>query len=190
MTDARDVLGTDPHIGPLWETHGPVEVEPAADLFERTVVSILRQQISMDAAAAIRERLFEAVEVTPAGLLAADHETLVEAGLSNSKAEYVRNVARAFEERGWDHAHFAGMDDEAVIADLTEVAGVGPWSAKMVLMFGLGRRDVFPVEDLGIRAGMREVVDPDLDRASMVEHAEAWKPYRSHASLLLWRAVE
>jgi DNA-3-methyladenine glycosylase II len=82
------------------------------------------------------------------------------------------------------------MSDDAVVEELTEIAGIGPWSAKMVLMFGLAREDVFPVEDLGIRAGMHEVVDPDLTRAQMRKHAEAWAPHRSHASLLLWNAVE
>lgn len=183
-------LGSDPHLGPLYETHGPLDIEPAEDLFERTVVSIVRQQLSMDSAAAIRERLFDAVEITPPGVLAAETETLRETGLSGSKAEYVQNVARAFDEHGYDHEFFEGMSDEAVAAELTDIAGVGPWSAKMVLVFGLGREDVFPVEDLGIRAGMHAVVDPDLTRAEMVDHAEAWAPHRSYASLLLWRAVD
>lgn len=185
-----DTLGSDPHLGALWETHGPVTIEPAEDLFERTVVSIVNQQLSIDSAAAIRERLFDAVEITPAGVLAAEESTLRDTGLSGSKAEYVQNVAAAFEEHGYDQAYFAGMGDDAVADELTEIAGVGPWSAKMFLMFGLGREDVFPVEDLGIRSGMHEVVDPDLTRAEMRDHAETWAPHRSHASLLLWNAVD
>ncbi|GAB3688394.1 DNA-3-methyladenine glycosylase [Salinarchaeum chitinilyticum] len=190
MPSPSDTFESDPHLHPLWEDHGPVTIEPADDLFERTIVSIVRQQLSMDSAAAIRERLFEAVEITPAGVLAAEEETLRETGLSGSKAEYVQNVARAFDANGYDHEYFAGMSDEAVVDELTEIAGVGPWSADMVLMFGLGREDVFPVGDLGIRQGMHELVDPELTRAEMVEHAETWAPHRSYASLLLWRAVD
>jgi len=185
-----DTLGADPHLGPLYDSHGPVTIEPAEDLFERTVVAIVNQQLSIDSAAAIRERLFEAVEITPAGVLAADTATLRETGLSGSKAEYVQNVAEAFDDNGYDHAYFEGMSDETVADELTEIAGIGPWSADMVLMFGLGREDVFPVGDLGIRQGMHDVVDPDLTRAEMVEHAETWAPHRSYASLLLWNAVD
>jgi len=190
MTRHADTLRADPDLGPLYDTHGPIELDPAEDLFERTVVSILRQQISMDAAAAIRGRLFEEIEVTPAGVLAADEPTLREAGLSAAKVEYVRNVAEAFQAEGYDLAYFADVDDDAVLAELTDIAGVGPWSAKMVLMFGLAREDVFPVEDLGIRAAMEEVVDPELTRAEMRSHAERWAPHRSYASMLLWRAIE
>lgn len=188
MSTPSDVLAADPHLGSLYEDHGPVTIEPAENLFERTVISILRQQISMSAADAIRQRLFEAIDVAPAGILAAEEATLREAGLSEAKVSYLRNVAEAFEANGYDHAAFEGTSDDAVVEELTEIAGVGPWSANMVLMFGLGREDVFPVGDLGIRQGMHEHVDPDLTRAEMVEHAEAWAPYRSYASLLLWKA--
>jgi len=82
------------------------------------------------------------------------------------------------------------VDDAAVIEELSSIHGVGTWTARMQLMFALGREDVFPVGDLGIRKGMHAVVDPDLDRAAMVAHAERWAPVRSYASLYLWRAVE
>lgn len=184
------VLREDPALAPLVEAHGPVTVEPAEDLFRRTVVSILRQQISMDAAAAIRERLFERLTVTPEAVLETDREVFVAAGCSESKADYISNAADAFAERGYDHEYFAGTDDQAVTAELTEIPGFGPWTAKMVLLFGLGREDVFPVEDLGVRQAMWEFVDPDLTRTEMVQRAEAWEPYRSYATLLLWRALE
>lgn len=185
-----DALRTDPDLGPLVEAHGPVALEPAEDLFERTVISILRQQISMDAAAAIRERLFDAIEVTPQGVLAADRQVLLDAGCSGSKADYLRNAAREFDERGYDYEYFAEMDDEAVLAELTELEGFGPWTGKMVLLFGLARPDVFPVEDLGVRAAMHEFVDPELTRGEMNDRAEDWAPYRSYATLLLWEALE
>lgn len=188
--DPHDVLRSDPDLGPLVEAHGPLAVEPADDLFERVVVSVVSQQVSTDAATAIRERLFDAVTVTPAGVLAADPAVLREAGCSAAKARYLRNVARAFRGRGWDHAYFADLDDEIVVDELTAVTGVGTWTAKMFLVFCLGREDVFPVEDLGIRRGMERVVDPDLDRDGMVAHAERWRPYRSYAARYLWRAVD
>jgi DNA-3-methyladenine glycosylase II len=188
--EARETLTSDPDIGPVVEEYGPITVTPAEDLFSRFVVSILRQQVSMAAATAIRERLFERFEVTPTTMLAADNQALQEIGLSAAKAEYVTAAAERFAQRGYDHAYFAGEDDGAVIEELTSIHGVGPWTAKMFLLFCLGRSDVFPVEDLGIRSGMHEVVDPELTRADMRARAAQWAPYRSYASLYLWQVTE
>jgi DNA-3-methyladenine glycosylase II len=192
MDDPHEFLRSDSALGPVVDAHGELTLDPAEDLFERLVTSILRQQVSMASAAATRERLFEAVEVTPTGVLAADEQVLKDAGLSRQKTRYVRNVAEAFHERGYDRDHFAAMDDEAVVAELTEITGVGQWTAEMQLMFALGREDVFPVGDLGIRKGMT-TLHPELDRedrAAMVERSERWRPYRSYASLYLWRIKE
>jgi DNA-3-methyladenine glycosylase II len=180
---------TDEVLAALIDDHGELGIEPAEDLFERLVTSILRQQVSMASAAATRERLFDAVEVTPAGVLAADESVLKDAGLSRQKTRYVRNVAEAFDERDYSHEYFREMDDEAVVAELTSITGVGTWTARMQLIFALGRPDVFPVGDLGIRKGMRTLYG-DLSREEMVEQAEAWRPYRSYASLYLWRSKE
>lgn len=183
-------LRTDPALTPLVEAHGPLGLDPAADPFRRLVVSLTRQQVSMAAADAIEKRLFDAVEVSPEGLLTAEESTLREAGLSRQKVEYVRAVARAWRERGYGRTSFEGMDDDAVVAELTEVHGVGDWTAKMFLLFALGREDVFPVEDLGVRRGMEQVCGREMTRGEMRERAEAWRPYRSYASRYLWRAYE
>ena len=188
--DAIATLRDDDYLGPLVEAHGPLTIEPADDFYRRFVVSILRQQVSMASAAATRERLFEAVDPTPAAMLATDEATLREAGLSRQKARYVRTVATAFEERGWSTEFFADMDDDEARAELTDVTGVGEWTANMQLLFSLGRADVFPVGDLGIRKGMETLFDADLTRTAMVERAERWRPYRSYASLYLWRVGE
>lgn len=186
----REHLRADPDLGPLVESREALTLEPAEDFYRRFVVSILRQQVSMASAAATRERLFRAVEVTPEGILAADRSVLRDAGLSRQKASYVRNVAETFVERGYSKDYFVDMSDEEAIVELTSITGVGTWTAKMQLMFSLARPDVFPVEDLGIRRAMGSVVDEDLTRDEMVERAEQWTPYRSYASLYLWRAEE
>jgi len=188
--DPIEALAADEVLGPVVDEHGPVTIDPAEDLYERLVVSLIRQQVSMDAAAAIRERLFEAVEVTPAAMTEADHATLHDAGLSEAKADYVKSAAEAFAEHEWDRDSFAEMGDDAVKAELTDIHGVGPWTADMFLMFGLGREDVFPVGDLGIRKGMDRLFDAEMTRVEMTDAAERWAPYRSYASLYLWRAVE
>jgi len=134
MTDPHDVLRDDPELEPLVDEHGKLELDPADDPFERLVVSIVRQQVSMDAAAAIRERLFDAVEVTPEGVAGADPEVLRDAGLSSQKTDYVRNVADAFIERDWERESFADLGDDEVRAQLTSITGVGDWTAEMFLM--------------------------------------------------------
>jgi DNA-3-methyladenine glycosylase II len=188
--DAVSFLRDDPDIGHLVADHGDVTLESGEDLFERLVVSILRQQVSMASANATRERLEDAVELTPAALLRTDRSTLRDLGLSRQKASYVHNVAEAFVEHDYSREYFAEMSDDAVIAELTDINGVGPWTAKMQLLFSLGRPDVFPVEDLGIRKGMHTLYGDDLERSRMEEIAERWRPYRSYASLYLWRAVD
>lgn len=187
---ALAALRADEYLGSVIEEHGPLTVDGAEDIFERLIVSILRQQVSMASAAAIRERLFEAVEITPEGLLAAETEVLRDAGLSRQKAEYVVNIAAAFDENTWTKADFAAMADEEVVAALTEIKGVGDWTANMQLLFSLGRQDVFPVGDLGVRKGMELLFEREMTRAEMVAEAERWAPYRSYASLYLWRAKE
>lgn len=190
MSDPFDALRTDEYLGPVVEDHGPITLDPARDPFERLLVSIVRQQVSMDAAAAIEERLFERVDPTPAAVSEADPETLRDAGLSASKAEYARSIAAAWRDNGWSRSYFAEHTDEAVVDELTAVRGIGTWTAKMFLVFGLGREDVFPVEDLGIRKAMWQLVDEDLSREAMVETATRWAPYRSYASEYLWRTID
>ena len=188
-TNAAHALCEDPALAPVVEAHGPLTLEPAPDPFRRLVVSLVRQQLSMDAAEAIRERLFEAVEITPSGVLEAEPETLQETGLSAAKTEYVRNVATAFRERRYDRESFAQLSDREVIEELSSIRGVGPWTAKMFLVFALARPDVFPVEDLGVRRAM-ETLYGDASHTEMTDRAENWRPYRSYAALYLWRAHE
>jgi DNA-3-methyladenine glycosylase II len=164
-------------------------LSPADRAYLRGETELGSAQSERNARARIRDRVFDRFEVTPSGMLAADEAALREAGLSAQKVEYVREIARAFEDGRIDPDHFAGMDEAAVAEELTEVRGVGDWTAKMFLIFVLGREDVFPVEDLGIRRGM-EALYGDLTRAEMVDRAEPWRPYRSYASLYLWRAVD
>jgi len=191
MTTApTDVLRSDPVFATVVDEYGPLTLEPAEDTFQRLVISVLRQQVSMESAAATRERLFDSVDVTPDGILTADETTLQAAGLSTAKTEYVKAIARAYQEHAYNHAFFAGMSNEAVAEELTEIHGVGPWTAKMFLLFALGREDVFAVEDLGIRNGMWELYGDELTRGEMKSIAQAWRPYRSYASLYLWRVSD
>jgi len=184
--DPFDVLRADPALGPVVEEHGRIELTTAEDPFRRFVVSIVNQQLSSASAAAIRDRLFERFPATPEALLAADETALRETGLSSQKVEYVRNVAGAFQSGRVDPQALRALPDDEVVDRLTEIRGVGVWTAKMFCVFCLAREDVFPVEDLGIRRGMEHLFG-DISREEMVERAEPWRPYRSYASRYLWR---
>jgi len=188
--EAAATLRADEALGPVVERYGPLGLDPSDDLYRRLVVSILRQQVSMASAAATRKRLFDAVDATPDGVLAADEETLRDAGLSRQKTRYVRAAAETFLEEDYDKASFVDMTDGQVIETLTGITGVGPWTARMQLLFTFGRPDVFPVGDLGVRNGMQALFGADLSREEMVAKADRWQPYRSYASLYLWRVEE
>lgn len=182
-------LSAHPVLGSVVERHGPLEVRPAEDAFERLVVSIVNQQLSTASARAIRGRLFERFEISPAALMVADPVELAAVGLSARKIEYIRGIAEMFDRDGLTMATFAEMSDDEVIERLTAIRGVGVWTAKMFLMFGLGRPDIFPVEDLGIRRGMERLYG-DIEPDEMIKLAEAWRPHRTLACLYLWRAHE
>lgn len=182
-----DPLRNDPKMKSLVEKYGELELEPAGNPYERLVVSIVNQQLSTESAGAIVDRLLENFEVTPETMLEADESDLREIGLSSSKIDYIKNAAEAFREGDFIREGMSDLSDEEAIEQLTDIKGIGPWTAKMYLMFVLGREDVFPVEDLGIRKGFESIYG-ESTRKAMIEKAEDWSPLRSIASLYLWKA--
>lgn len=178
----------------LIDRHGHVSIEPATDEYRRLAVSIVNQQLSTASANAVSERLFDLLddEVTPDRVLAADEAALREAGLSRPKVEYLRNAAVAFQEGDLTREGLAGVDDAAVIDRLTEIRGVGEWTARMYLIFVLGREDVLPLGDLAVRRGIEQLYGngEELTRAEMREVAEAWRPCRSYGTRYVWIEYE
>ncbi|MFB6283909.1 MAG: DNA-3-methyladenine glycosylase [Halobacteria archaeon] len=184
-----DVLSTDDGMAEIIEKHGKIEIPVADDAFERFVTAVVNQQLSSHSAQAIRERLFQNFTVTPRGMIDADEEKLREIGLSRQKVEYIGNISERFIEKEYGDGYFEGMTNREVTDELTSIHGVGTWTSKMYLIFVLGREDVFPVEDLGIRNAMTDIYGLE-NRTEMSEKAEEWSPYRSYASLYLWRRVD
>jgi len=167
---------------------------PASSHFEALARSIIYQQLSGKAAATIYGRLVVSLggTVAPEPILAASEELLRSAGLSSAKVRYVRALAEAVALGGLDLDAVAELPDEAVIEALTQVPGVGVWTAHMFLMFRLHRPDVLPTGDLGIRKGLqlahglRRPAAPGYVRRAGVR----WAPYRSIACLYLWAALD
>ena len=171
------------------------EFKKDSNYFEALVRAIVYQQLSGKAAATIYKRfknLFpENKHFTPIMVKERSHEELRSAGLSNQKASYIHNIANAFY-TGAVPKDIDTIGDNEVIECLTTIKGVGPWTAKMFLMFTLNRPDVFPVTDLGIQKGFQLFFQFDVlpSTKKMMEIAEAWRPYRTLASWYLWRLVE
>jgi len=194
IEDARPVLSEDPVMAELLEAHDPYSEQEWSE-FERLCVSIINQQLSTASAAAVKERVFDLLEgeVTPEAVLEADEEELREAGLSGMKIEYVQNAAEAFQENDYTREALADHTVEEVIDLLTDIKGVGEWTAHMYLMFVLEREDVLPLGDLAIRNGIEQLYAEDgeeLSREEMREIAEAWRPYRSVAARYIWAEYE
>jgi DNA-3-methyladenine glycosylase II len=156
--------------------------------------SIMSQQLSTKVAAVIHQRflnLFDGKEPSAQAILDMPSQRLRAIGLSNAKVSYVKNVA-AFEiEHGMDHRRLAKMDNEEVIVYLTQIKGVGRWTVEMLLMFALGREDVFAVDDLGIQQAMTHLYKLDTSdkkklRQDMLRISQKWSPYRTYACKHLW----
>ena len=157
--------------------------------FPTLLATIVSQQISTAAAAAIMQRLRERMPaLRPRDLLELPRGSLREAGLSQRKIEYAEALARSVHAGEFDPAGLAALDDAAAIAAITALRGFGRWSAEIYLMFCLQRADLFPAGDLALRIALQKLKrrrDP-LDEKSARALVEDWSPYRSAASLLLW----
>ena len=157
--------------------------------------SIISQQLSTKVASVIYQRflhLFNKKNPSPADILSLPAEALRGIGLSNAKAGYVQNVCRFFIENKVTDARLHKMEDEELIQYLTQIKGIGRWTTEMILMFTLGREDVFAVDDLGIQQAMTELykldaTDKKAMKLKMIKLSEKWRPYRTYACRYLWR---
>ena len=205
LTGSPDTLerlaASDPVIGNLIERYGSPDGVLArrgrrpGDAYGALVRSIVGQQLSTRSARAIFGRLvglFDDHTPTPRELLDTDPEKLREVGLSRAKVAYLRDLAEHVEDGELDLERIAELPDEEVAAQLTQIKGLGPWSVDMFLIFHLGRPDVLPVGDLGIRRAVQtEYGLEDLPDAAEIERiGEPWRPNRSLASLYLWRSLD
>lgn len=174
---------------------GPCGLEIRLDPYRGLLRSVLYQQLAGAAARAIEGR-FKARHrgrfPAPARLLETPDHELRAAGLSRQKIASLRCIAAAFAGGDLSNRRLRRMDDDAVVQAVTQVRGVGEWTAHMLLMFSLGRPDVLPVGDYGVRKGAMRLYDLDAlpGRAELEEIAECWRPYRSIASWYLWRVEE
>lgn len=187
----------DPVMATAIERVGPCTLVPHPNLFETLVESIISQQISVKAADAIMARLCAAIpggRPTPTVLLTFEHDALRAVGLSTFKARYIRDLTERVTSGQLNLEKLNTLEDEAVIQELTQVKGIGRWTAEMMLIFSLGRPDVLPVDDLGFVEGVRSAygLASRPKPKEMREQGERWRPYRTFATWYMWgwRRVE
>jgi DNA-3-methyladenine glycosylase II len=191
----RHLARSDAKLARVIEAHGPCTLAPRGDPYRYLVRSILYQQLAGKAAATI-ERRFKAGfagRVPPPAVLARQRDTRLRTfGLSRQKAAAVKAVARAFDGGLVSARRIPHLDDDAIVAAVTQIRGVGEWTAHMLLMFALGRPDVLPVGDYGVRKGAQKLYGlADLPKPdALAAIAEPWRPFRSVGSWYLWRALE
>lgn len=195
----RHLSDADPRLGRMMARVGAfaLQTRHTGNLFASLARAIVYQQLSGQAAATILGRMLALYAPrrfpTPDELLATPAERLRAAGLSAGKTAALRDLAlKTLDGTVPPMARVRRMDDETIIAHLIQVRGIGRWTVEMLLIFGLGRPDVLPLGDLGVRKGFavtfgtRRLPEP----LTMARRAERWRPYRSVASWYLWRALE
>jgi DNA-3-methyladenine glycosylase II len=191
---AKRALGRrDPVLAGIMRRHPRVHLVARGEPFHTLARAIVGQQISVKAAQSVWNRVLEvAPAMTPAAVLAVSRPRLRACGLSDRKTEYIADLARHFAD-GAVHPHrWPEMDDEAVIAELVAVRGIGRWTAEMFLIFNLLRPDVYPLGDLGLLKAVRLAYfrGRKVPLGRIRSLGEQWAPWRSVATWYLWRSLD
>lgn len=194
-TARRALLRRDPILAAVIRRVGACGLARRGEPYAGLLRSILFQQLAGAAALSIERRVlghFGGRYPKPESLLAAADDELRSLGLSRQKIAAMRNVATAFASGAVRSRSLYRLDDDTVVTQLTAIKGIGEWTAHMLLMFNLGRLDVLPVGDYGVRKGVQSLYRlSDLpNRATLTEIGERWRPYRSVASWYVWRHAD
>ena len=192
--DGVGFLLKDPILGKIIDNVGDYSLKRRNHHFAVLVESIISQQLATKAAEAIFRRFTKLYPKFPTAtqILATRKSKLRKTGISGMKVDYLKDLARNIEEGKLKIKSLPKMSDEQVIEQLTQIKGIGRWTAEMFLIFSLGRQDVLPVHDLGLRKGVQFAFSlPQLPKPKEVEKfGERWKPYRSIATWYLWKSLQ
>jgi DNA-3-methyladenine glycosylase II len=187
-------LSKDQQLKKLIEQHGTLQLKRQKNLYLYLCYSIMSQQLSTKVASIIRKRFIDLYggEPTAGQIVETAFEKLRAIGLSNAKVNYVQNVARFEMEKGMGHQKLSRMSNEEVIEYLTQIKGVGRWTTEMLLMFALCREDIFALDDLGLQQAVIKLYDLKHRKKKIMLNrilkiSEQWSPYRTYASMYLWR---
>ncbi len=189
----RYLISADPRLGKLICAVGEVSLTSDENYFEFLAHTIIGQQLSLKAANTLCDRVDKLCgALTPESILRVSEAMLQNCGISRAKVSYLRNLAQHILNRDNWFRHIDTLEESEVISAVTEVKGIGPWTAEMFLIFALGRVDVFSYGDAGLQRAIRWLfgleMNPDKDNIRSL--TEVWKPYRTIASLYLWESVD
>ena len=198
LKKAADYLSTaDPLLAPVIAQHGICTIRPHEDYYQELVESIIGQQLSVKAARSIRTKfvaLFEGVFPEPQQILDKSVEELRAAGLSNAKARYIQDLATHVLNGTVKLDILNTLSNDEIVRELTAVKGIGEWTAHMFLMFCMGRLDILPHGDLGIKTGIQKLYGLDhLPTPAEVQDVALqhhWAPYQSVASWYIWKSLD
>lgn len=190
----RELMRRDRVMRRLIPEHPAVWLESRGNPFVTLARSIVGQQISVKAAEAVWQRFLGCCgkRPTPTSVLAVGPQALRESGLSMRKVEYVLDLAGHFKNRTVRPARWADMDDEGVIQELTDIRGIGRWTAEMFLIFNLQRPNVLPLDDIGLLKAISLLYysGERVSRFEAREVAQAWQPWCTVATWYLWRSLD
>ena len=200
QTNARHAaahLSNDPVLAPVIAQAGLCTITPHADYYRALCDAIIGQQLSVKAAATIKQRfgdLFGGTVPRPQAILDTSIQQLRGCGLSNAKALYIQDLARHILDGSLNLAQLPQLTNETIIKELTAVKGIGEWTAHMFLMFCMGRMDVLAVGDLGIRSAAKKLYAldslPTPQQLTEISRANNWQPYQSAACWYLWYSLD
>jgi len=194
----RKLSRRDPVLRPLIKLHGPCILKPQRNYFELLVISIISQQLSTRVANVIFKRFTDLYEgrgfPKPEQVLGTSDEILRATGMSYGKVSFIKDLADKTLQGTINLRRLSLLNDDEVIEMLTRVKGIGVWTAHMFLIFSLGRLDVLPVGDLGIRKGVERFYSldhlPDSGEIEEIAESRGWRPYCSVACWYLWRGLD
>jgi len=193
--EAEEFLLKDTYIAPLIKKWGSCTIRksPKTNYFINLLEATTNQQLSGKAASTIFGRVKDLCKggISPEAILTLTEAKLRGAGLSYAKIKYFKDLAERIKNRKLKVKSLDELPDEEVKRELIAVKGIGPWTADMFLMFSLGRPDIFPLEDLGIKKGFEKVTGKKFDKVASAKFADKyWRPWRTVASWYLWRSLE
>ncbi len=189
----KELAANDAVLKKLVKDYPEITMTSRGDPFSTLARSIVGQQISVKAAQSVWNRVMEEVgDMTPKKMLRKTEPKLRACGLSGRKVIYLQDLARHFHEGLLDPDKWNHEDDEIVITELTQVNGIGRWSAEMFLMFHLLRPNVLPLADIGLQRAMEKHYNKGkpLTKIKMTKIAEAWQPWRSVSTWYMWRSLD
>lgn len=191
---AEWLINNDERLAPVVQILGPLPVVKQDDHFRALVQKIVYQQLSTKAASTILGRMEAMIEhrYEPQHMVRFTQEDYRATGISRQKYGYISDLCQHFINEPEFYERLPELEDELVIDKLTQVKGIGRWTAQMFLMFTLGREDVFAPDDVGLQNAIYRLwgIEEKWNRKQFLAFAERWKPYRSYASRYLWRSLD